>query len=326
MQNAKFKLIYLLLGQNEHAKSLEIEKIKGSVLGKNVTEFNYDLLYADENEPKNVINLCNTLAFCSDVRLVILKRFESYSAKEKSVLAEYSKDASPQTCLVISGGEKPAKNEAWYKTFDVNQASTHISVFWPYNYKMLTQIILSSFEKLGKNIDYNAASVLAELIENNPNSIDEEIKKIINYVDEKNNVTLDDIKENVLKSQNHDIYEWAIKITDGKTVEALKFLNNFSPTELKAPQLLLFVLTERFTKIFKYLTLLSEGVQSQTAQKSLGVMLFLDPKFAAQATRYDFKKLAKIFDLLINVDANIKVGKGEPKFLLEELIVDISRL
>lgn len=326
MQNAKFSLIYLLLGQNEHAKTLEVDKIKAAVLGTNLTEFNFDVLYADETEPKNVVTLCNTLPFGSEVRLVLLKRFEAYSAKEKNILAEYSKDPAPQTCLVICDGEKPAKNEAWYKTFDANKTSVQLSVFWPYNYKMLTQLIIDSLKKFGKNIDYNAASVLAELIETNPNSLDEEIKKIINYVGEKNNVSLDDIKANVLKSQNHDIYEWAIKITDGKTVEALKFLNNFSPTELKAPQLLLFVLTERFTKIFKYLTLLSEGVQSQTAQKSLGVMLFLDPKFAAQATRYDFKKLAKIFDLLINVDANIKVGKGEPKFLLEELIVDISRL
>jgi len=192
----------------------------------------------------------------------------------------------------------------------------------------LIQVIIDTFRLHKKNIEYKAAEVLAELIETNPETLDEEIKKIVSFVADKTNISLADIKENVIKSQNHDIYEWAIKITKQEYVSAIKFLNNFSPKELQAPQLLLFVLTDRFIKILKYSALLDEGMDSKMAQRSLGVISFLDPDFHNQAKKYlmDTRKLSDIFDLLINADYDIKMGKGKPKLLLEDLILNIAEI
>ena len=323
-EQTNFKPIYLLSGTNEHAKNKEISRLKEIALEGDANEFNFDTLYSDIYDAQKVIGLANTLPFYGNTRLIILKRFDEYSAKEKKILAEYAINPNTQTCLILVDDAKPDKRESWYKIFDENKTTVDIKAFWPYSYKELTQLIISSFKTKDKTIEYNAAMVLAELIENNPAGLDEEIKKIIDYNPTKTNILLDDIQENVKKSPNHDIYEWAMKVTKGEYSDSILFLNNFSPKEMQAPQLLLYVLTDRFIKIFRYLTLLGEGMQQKTAQQSLGIITFLDPDFHRQAVKFDIKKLTKIFSLLINVDFNIKLSKGNPKFLLEDFILNLK--
>jgi DNA polymerase-3 subunit delta len=328
MVNNNFFPIYIFYGTNNHAKQKKVQAIKKIVLKDDVNDFNYNVLYSDDQEIQRIVDLANTFPFCSEYRLIIVKNFEKYSTKDKKNLEEYVKNPAPHTCLILEDGDKPDKRESLYKILEENNKTTSIETFWSYRYKELVQVIIETFKSTGKNIDYDASEVLAELIETNPETLDEEIKKITSFVADKKNISLSDIKENVIKSQNHDIYEWAIKITKQEYVSAIKFLNNFSPKELQAPQLLLFVLTDRFIKISKYLTLLNEGMDTKMAQKSLGIMSFLDPDFHRQAIKFSLEnnKLADIFDLLINTDFNIKTGIGNSKLLLEDLIFNISKI
>lgn len=325
--NRKIFSIYLFSGQNQHSKNQKIEEIKKTVLSE-INEFNFDLLYADDIEPKKVIEIAETMPFCSDKRLIILKNFENYSSKQKMIFSEYSNNPASMTCLILDANERQDKRESWHKVLDSNKDFVQIEVFWQYQYKDLLKIIIDIFSKKGKNIDYEASSVLAELIETNPSTLDEEIQKILDFVGDKNHISLTDIKENVVKTQNHDLYEWAIKITKKDFNGAIKFLNNLSPKELKAPQLLFYTLTERFIKISKYLTMISEGVSSADAQKFLGILYFLDPNFHKQAISFDFEKLNKIFNVIIEADFFMKTGQGfasnNSKFLFEKLILDIK--
>ena len=116
-----------------------------------------------------------------------------------------------------------------------------------------------------------------------------------------------------------------MQITANKTSLAIKLLNTFSPKALQAPQLLIFVITDRFIKILKYLTLLEEGMDTKQAQRSLGIMTFLDPQFHKHAMNYNIEKLKNIFDLLIETDFKIKTGQGNPQLLLEDFILEVAQ-
>ncbi|MDR0675496.1 MAG: DNA polymerase III subunit delta [Elusimicrobiota bacterium] len=321
--------IYLFDGVNQHSKNKKIEEIKKTILNE-VTEFNFDLLYADDIEPKKVIEIAETLPFASEYRLIILRNFGKYSTKQKNILAEYSNNPVMTTCLILDANERLDKREAWHKIFisNKNKKFVEIETFWEYKYRDFMKIIIDIFNKNDKNIDYEATSVLAELIETNPAALDEEIQKILNFVGEKKTVSLDDIRQNVVKTQNHNLYKWASEVTGQNFSGAIQFLNNLSHNEIKTPQLLFYSLTERFIKISKYLTLLDEGKSSTEAQKSLGIISFLEPTFHKEAISFDFEKLTKIFDLIIKTDFGFKTGQGiassNIKFLFETLLFDIQ--
>ncbi|MCP4482805.1 MAG: DNA polymerase III subunit delta [bacterium] len=318
-----YKPVYVLLGENEHAKRVVIANIKQQVINNEPNTFNFNLIYGDSTSIEEILTLANTFSFLGGNRLVILKNFNKLAAADKKYLADYAKNPAPKTCFVVLDHSRPDKRSAWYKMFDQQKEHVQLKIFWSYKYRDLVNVVMTTFKMYAKNINYQAAEVLGSLLENNQESIDEEVKKIIDYVGDKQEISLADIRENIKKGTSVDIYEWAIAVTSGNKTLALKLLNNFTPKTLQASQLLIFVINDRFIKILKYLTLLNEGVNFKIAQKSLGIMSFLDPRFHQQTSLYDFDSLRKIFDNLIELDFKIKTGQGDPKMLLEEFIITL---
>jgi DNA polymerase III subunit delta len=315
--------IYFFSGVNDSLKEKEILSIKEKVLGKNISEFNYNLFYADSTSIDEVINTANTLPFASLMRLIILKRAELYSAKDKKKLVSYVENPADFTCLIISSSERPNKKESWYKGLSENSIE---KVFWPLNQAQLAKVIREGILKYNKKINSDALLYFTELIGENPIDVDNEVNKLVDFIGVKDTITLDDIKSLMTNSIEHNIYKWAAKVTDKKYREALNIMQKFSPKETSMPNYLLYILVDRYIKILKYITMIKEGEDTETALRKLGVIKFLDPYFGKSALGYNKKIIGKIFDILLKVDLELKTSSSAGLNLLEKAVIDIAMI
>lgn len=317
-----FVPVYIFSGVNEPAKEQVVQEIVTRVLGTTISEFNYNCFYADATQLRDVIDTANTAPFGSPHRVIVLKRIEAYSAKDRQRLAEYAQNPSSFTCLIVCYSNKPPKTERWYK--DLVDASEE-KVFWPYNQRQLVAEITKACAVWKKNIEPAAAQYFAQRVGDSLVTVAEEAQKICDYCGTRTTITAQDVHAVMTDSTTHNMYEWAMRITDGKYKEALHLFQTFSPKELSAPQYILYILADRYIKIVRYRILLSEGTPATTAQKMLGVIPFLDPSFHATTQRYDTPFLSTIFNELVAADRALKTGKHTPELVMEKLLISIAR-
>src|SRR5205807_9574390 len=67
--------IYVLLGAESYLREMALAAIRRAVLGPEDQEtgFNYDLLYGDETDAREVLNRCDTFPAFGDRRLVLMR-------------------------------------------------------------------------------------------------------------------------------------------------------------------------------------------------------------------------------------------------------------
>ncbi|MFH1715243.1 MAG: DNA polymerase III subunit delta [Elusimicrobiota bacterium] len=314
--------IYFYSGANSIAIDREVDALKAGFVKEGISEFDINIFYADETGFDEVAQTANTLPFSSQKRLIILKNAGAYQAKDKKKLAEYSKNPSPFTYLIVVNPERPNKSEAWFKTLTDNSDAR---IFWPYKKSDLTKLVYAECLKRKARINEDALHAFVELVGENTVDVGKEIESMISYSEGRGVITRDDVAA-VMLSGDSNVYEWSAKVSDGKYKDALRMLLHISLNDPRSLNFMLYALSDRFIKFYKYNTLIQEGAASAQALKSLRVIPFLDPSFQYTAPKYNNKQLAQIINILADSDCSIKTGKLSPEIIMERIIVDITRI
>ncbi|WP_353894331.1 DNA polymerase III subunit delta [Proteinivorax hydrogeniformans] len=321
--------LYLFYGEERYWTEKNIKKIHKAVFADNdeMKEYNYDLIGADFT-PMKVLEALQGLPFMSEKRLVVLnntgvfKKTPTKKEKELSdVIINYLENPNPQTIFIIAEVDcHNIRSNKIFKMIDKEGVALQCSSLKPYE-------VRSWIEKQFQNHHIKVTGGIIDTLVNNLNNdlyaLENEIKKIISYIGDKDNVTINDVNAVCTFVNTDNIFGLIDNIANGKTDEAIKTLHTMNQNG--SHYLLIYsMIVNHFRLLTKVLDLLERGYTSKNINSKLKLHPYRLEKAIKQASRFTLKKLLKKLEILARYEGKIKQGKLEGIKGLEMVIVEMK--
>ena len=310
--------LYLIIGDDEAEMSRLTSDISALVEDE-LRAFNLERLYANEKAvtPSTIVEAARTMPMLGDRRVVIVLRAERLLKPKRKgkgleetvggeeeeapgdldVLEEYVKRPEPYTTLVLVAADVDRQR----KIYKALQKSATIVEFWGLRAsrdarvdlrdaaRTAEQLVRKAVGDAGQQIDPAAAKLIAQRAGTDITRLRGDVDRLLLYAAGKPKISLQDVQEVVSGETSQD--DWAVTnaISRGDTAEALRQLG---------------------------LALDAGGVSYQI----LGQLAwFVREKFPSG----DPKRVRPAVEALFRTDLDLKSSGGDPRVLLERLVVEL---
>ena len=310
--------LYLIVGDDE-AEMSRLTSDLSALVEDELRAFNLERLYANEKAvtPSTIVEAARTMPMLGDRRVVIVLRAERLLKPKRKgkgleetvggeeeeapgdldVLEEYVKRPEPYTTLVLVAADVDRQR----KIYKALQKSATIVEFWGLRAsrdarvdlrdaaRTAEQLVRKAVGDAGQQIDPAAAKLIAQRAGTDIARLRGDVDRLLLYAAGKPKISLQDVQEVVSGETSQD--DWAVTnaISRGDTAEALRQLG---------------------------LALDAGGVSYQI----LGQLAwFVREKFPSG----DPKRVRPAVEALFRTDLDLKSSGGDPRVLLERLVVEL---
>ncbi|SJZ95612.1 DNA polymerase III subunit delta [Garciella nitratireducens] len=335
IEMGKVRNLYLFYGEEQYFCEKIIKVLEQYAINTSFKDFNYEYMEGDSISIQRIENACETLPFMDERRMVIVKNFPYFQGgkvskeEEKQIeyLSDYIKRMPNSTCLIFWQIEEIDRRK---KLFQVIKKIGLVLDFQKLNAYALRQWINYYFKKKGKKIKKDALDFFIEnsdyLSKNSTKTLIDilnEIHKIIDYVGDKEEILVEDIKKILPKRLENDIFKLVDAIGQRDKKIALKLLNDMLK-EGENGLKILSMIARQFRILIQCKELKKRGYTPNEIANKLSLMPFIIKKGILQANYFEEKKLCQAIHSILDMDFKIKTGKIDDKLALEMLIYEYT--
>jgi DNA polymerase-3 subunit delta len=301
IKNRKFSPLYLLHGEEPYYIDLLVDVFANEILTDVEKEFNQNIFYGKDSDPKVVMSACLQYPMMSDHRLVILKEAQDMELFED--LHPVILNPADSTILVIVfRGKKVDRRLKIIK--DLESKGVVFESERLYENK-IPAWIKNHAKSLGLNVSDIAAEHLSLLLSNDLQKIDNELQKLKISTPVNKTIDAEDVKNKIGMSRGFSVFELNNAIGEGHLAKALKIVEIFSFNPNANPNVL------TISSMFKYFTQLlicSENLSKTDVDlgKLMGVNSFFIKSYRNAAKIYPRKKIVDVITLLKEYDLKSK--------------------
>lgn len=322
LKNNKLKNLYLFYGQEEFLKKYYIDSIEKDILQNDLSSLN-KIVLEGKFDMQKLEDACETMPVFSERKLVLVKNsglFKSGKdgAKQQSVkdnLLNYLKNVPSYTVLVFYEEEIDKR----LKTVDAVKKNGLIVEFSFQKPAELVKWVMKVFKSYKKEIGMDVASYLIEICEQGMTEILNEVKKLVMFVGERNNITIEDIDKVCTKSVKSKIFDLTDAVAEQNLDKALSLLNDMIMIKEPLPKIL-FMITRQLRHVLEMKLLCKEGMSVKEASAKIGIAPFAGGKVANQAKSFSEEKLKEGIKEAFELDLAIKTGRINDRVAAELLI------
>lgn len=311
--------LYLIYGEEafliQEAASLIIAK--GVVAGSE--DFNFNVVYSREMPASELVNLCQTLPFMSEKRMVIVKEFDAYKAADLEELLPYLNDPSPSTCLVMLSNQGRFEKKNIVSAVEAHGAVTRI--FSLRDGEIISWVTGKAREK-GMSMHPDAAQMLWQIVGNDLQKIANELDKVQISVKDKKSITPEDVKAVVGDFREYTSFDLADAIGAKNREKALIILSRLVQ-EGEAPVGLLASIAWSFRRLAQAKSLEAAGTSADDILKRVRppVIFHQAKQFKEQMRCYSLAELREVFPVLLAADNTLKSSGTAGRLVLERMIL-----
>jgi DNA polymerase III subunit delta len=283
--------IYLILGADEAAKvALAGEFLE--LVDVDLRAFNVDRLYGGETTAAEVVDAARTLPMMVPKRVVLLlhaerllnpKKESEAAARDLETLEGYLQ-APIDTCCLVLVAESIDKRRSLTKLLLSKAVAVEFS--GPADAFEAAKWVRDSVAKAGMTIDARAARLVADRVGSDVARLRSDVERLILYAADKKAITEDDVKEVVGAATSHDDWGVTRAIERGSAGEALRELA---------------LMMENGAVPYMILGQLAWFVR----------------------TKVPAPKVSSAVEAVFRTDLAIKTSAGDPRALLERLVVEL---
>lgn len=331
------RMLYILYGQDDFSLNQALDKIRDSLGDRDSVATNTTRLEGRHLTLSELRNKCDAAPFLCSHRLVIvdglLERFEakpgrsgSRKGRSESGLGEwegldsYIKQMPQTTVLVLVDGVVQADNPLLKRLAPLAE----VKDFPLLRGRDLKAWIRQRVKEDGGNIAPGAVDLLAELIGGDLWAMDGEIQKLLLYAQERA-INEDDVRQLVSCIQEASIFALVDAVAEGRTELAQQLLHRLYDEGVPPTHILTMIARQ-----FRLIALagdLGRGLSRLQIQYRLGLKSsYAVDKTLSQAKLYDFERVKRAYDKLLETDLAIKTGKYGDKLALELLVTELACL
>ncbi len=331
-------MFYLFHGEDEFSRSETLADFKKKMGDPGLVELNTTVFDGRKVTFNELQHACDSVPFMAERRLVIveglLTRLESRGKKETlpawqkeylEKLTQYLKSLPETTRLVFVENKSIGKNNPVHRLALADKRG-HVKELTPPHQKggELNRWIEQRVKKKGGQIHPTAVETLAAFVGNDLRLLDQEIEKLIVYVNQERPITEDDVRLLVSYVQEASVFEMvdALGRRDGQRAARLlhRLLN-----EGEHPLRLLGMIVRQFRIMIQVKELSGQGLSQQEMAARLKLHPFVVKKTMRQAMNFSMEQLEAIYRKLLDTDVAIKTGQMDEVLALDMLVVGLSR-
>lgn len=317
LRRGKILPLYLFSGEEELLIQEAVDLITEKAVDAGGRDFNFNTIYCRETPVADLVNLCLTLPFMSERRLVIAKEVDAYKTADLDQLAAYLSDPSPSTCLVILSHQRKFDKKAVVSAVEKRGA---VSVFYPLLDREIIEWIDDWTKNRGISIERDAGQGLWQIIGNDLQKIRNELEKVLIFIGKRKKITFNDVKSVVGDFREYSPFDLADAIGRKKCEQALLILARLIQ-EGEQPVGILGSIAWNFRRLLRAKAMESAGAGYEDIKRKVGVIFHQSANFHEQMRRYSLDELRGVFSIMLAADRRLKSSGLAGRLVLERMIL-----
>lgn len=327
IRTGNFKQIYLLYGEERYLKKQYRDKLRNAWTSKEGETFagvgndmNFTAFEGKDINPKEVIDLAETLPFFSDRRIILIEN-SGFFKNACDDLADYLAQIA-QTTYFLFVEEEVDKRSKMYKTVKKNGK---IVEFATQTEELITRWILSRLKKEGKNITGNVLQLFLSRTGTDMGNIDRELEKLLCYTMEKDVIEAEDVEAVVTEQTTNKIFEMVNAIVEHNQRKALNLY--YDLLTLKEPSMrIMYLISRQFQILLNIRDMISKGLSQQIMAQKAGIPPFAVKRNVAQAKEFTLEQLKQALREGVELEEAVKTGRMNDQMAVELFIMKYSML
>ncbi|WP_020473743.1 DNA polymerase III subunit delta [Zavarzinella formosa] len=315
--------VYVLSGDEDFLKRHCRTIIESHILGDTDPAYALTVYNGEDLDFSTVRNELDSVSFFSEVRLVIVEQAEDFVTKFRPTLEKYLAQPSSVGVLVLEVKSFPATT----KLAKALPEDAHLVCKGPPDYRLPLWCVDWCQTHYDKKIATPASQLLVELVGTGMGQLDQELRKLRDFVGDRPSIEAKDVDELVGKSREQIVFRIMDAVGEGKTEEAVRILVELLDHG-EEPMKLLGGLGFQLRKLARVARARKQGATLEDAFAKAGVPNFPAARDAArrQLNHLGMARLEKIHDWLLELNSGLKGGSELPERLqLERLVVRLAR-
>jgi DNA polymerase-3 subunit delta len=310
---------YLFYGEEDFLIQEAVDFIIAKVVDPGARDFNFNTVYCRDTPASEIVNLCQTLPFMSEKRLVIARDIDVIKAGDLEELLAYLSDPSPSTCLVLVANQAKYEKKSVVAAVEKHGAATRF-------FALLDREILSWIDGWAKarglSIQRDGAEYIRQIAGNDLQKIGSELEKIAIYIKDKKTIAFDDVKAAAGDFREYTPFDLAAAIGAKDREKAFLILRRLLQ-EGEAPVGLLGSVAWNFRRLLQAKSRQESGMPLEDAIRALRppVIFHQMAQFKTQVKSYSADELRQAFTIMLSADRSLKSSSLPGRLVLERMIL-----
>jgi DNA polymerase III subunit delta len=342
MSEAAAVYIHLLHGDDSFSLNRYIKELLAGAGDATEVDMNTTRLDGKTTSFEEIQNAANTLPFFGGARWVIVDSALASLAKvDKSRSEKFVHllgNLLPGNHLVLSVEDhqrwrkdgagnwiqvwETLHDSHWLMQWAVNQKQLEIKSFPLPDEKAMDAWISGEVKRQGGAIEPEGARELSRLLGNETSIANQEINKLLTYVDFKRAISAKDVIALVSDEGSADVFVMLDALVEGRTREAQNLMHRL--LEVDEPEVILGAVSHRFRQLIQ----VREALDAREDLKALveRKVIFNNQvgKYTTHARRFNMAQLEAIYHHLLEMDLQAKTSFTDMESDLETLVVEIA--
>lgn len=322
IKSKKFSNLYILYGTELYLKKYYNNILINTILTKDEKLMNFDYFEDKSFEVDKMIGAIETSPFFAPYRVINIKDSNIfYQAKKDDIdILLKTLDEIPKSTIVIFNETQIDKRSRLYKK--AIKIARLVEFSLP-SEKELVAHIKKAFKKYNKTISENTALYFIRYITQDMSSINNEIYKLIDYVSDLDEITIEHINDVCVKSLDLKVFDMVKAVANKKTQLALNIYNNLIFMK-EQPLMILSLLIRQFRLVLQTRLLIAKGINNTEIAKMLSIKEFTIKEYFSQSKNFTSSILTGALKEFLQTESDIKTGKLNAQIAIEMLIIKYS--
>jgi DNA polymerase-3 subunit delta len=320
LQKGDIGPLYLLVGEETFMIDEALATLKEKVLGDGLADFNLNTFYASDASAQDIRDAVETLPVMAKRRLVIVKQAQDLSASELDTLTPLI-EAPVDSSVMVLVASKADMRKKFFKLYE-NKGFV-VKYTRPFE-NQLTPWVTYIAKKYGNTLTPHATEVIKEWVGANLTEINNEMAKLSQYLGERTEITVEDIRAVVSKSRVETVFELVNCMGRGDCAGSFVHLANLLDNGQNEVGVLAMTI-RHFRILLLCQEALKEGLSQPQIASRVGVHGFFVKEYIEQAKTQDAQQLLQVYDVLLDTDRALKSNPLSSHLWLENLVLQACR-
>ena len=318
IKSGKIPPLLLLFGEENFFVEAAVRLVCDAAVSAENRDFNLSIFHGRGLQTRELLEEARTFPVFSPRRLILLKNVEEVPTDQLEDLIPYLDDPVPETVLLVTGGKLDARRK-FFKRFKEAGAAIEFKRIYD---NQLPSIIKDLAGKRDVTLTADALQLFCKRVGTNLSEANGELEKLISYAGEGSLIEEDDVAAVVSDSRIESVFDLTDALGEGHRAEALRLLGRLLE-DGQAPLMVLAMLSRHFRQLWKARELVARDASQKEISSRVGISPYFLKGLIRQSTYYGSAEYRLFFEKFLETDLALKSSGGDPRILLEGLILTI---
>lgn len=312
-------MIYLFHGADELARTEALRDARATI-PPDLSDLNLAVLDGRKLRLDALAAACESLPFLAERRLVIVEdALKHLRADDARRICDYLTRVPETTDLIFVEREDVDKRGVLF-----NWLKKHAEVreFQPRQGAELQRWLQQRAAMLEARLAPEAGALLADFVGNDSRALDNELRKLANYVGPGGTIDVAAVRRLVPDTSEASVFAFVDALAMQRLEPALALLHRLLD-DGEPPLRLLFMIGRQVRLLIQVKELAAQRLKPEAIAAQIKQPPFVVKKTLEQASRFSSAALTRLHDRLIELDQSLKTGRVESQTGLELLVAEL---